>query len=162
MENFSVDKANKKITVRREFAAGKDKIWDAFTKKENLDQWWAPQPWQAKTKSMDFKEGGKWLYAMESPEGEQHWSFVNYKTIKPNEYYTGLDGFSDAEGNVNTALPQTEWKLSFNGDDKKTLVTTEMQFTNEKDMDTLIEMGFKEGYEIAATGLDKIIASGKL
>jgi uncharacterized protein YndB with AHSA1/START domain len=57
--DFIVDKKTKKVFVNREFAANLSLVWDAFTKQEILDQWWAPKPWQSKTKSMNFKVGGR-------------------------------------------------------------------------------------------------------
>jgi len=56
--NFSVDKENKVINVERAFAAPISKVWSAWTEREILDQWWAPKPWKAKTKSLDFSVGG--------------------------------------------------------------------------------------------------------
>ena len=67
--NFTVDKANKKINVERAFAAPLKKAWAAWTQAELLDQWWAPKPWKAQTKSMDFKVGGRWIYSMTGPDG---------------------------------------------------------------------------------------------
>src|SRR5690606_25060584 len=103
--DFSVDKENKKIEVKREFAAPLSEVWDAFTKSDILDQWWGPKPWKAKTKSMDFREGGTWLYAMQGPNGEEHWSVFKYDKIEKPRYFTGLDGFTDANGVINTQMP---------------------------------------------------------
>src|SRR6187431_3103993 len=62
--NFQVDKVNKKINVERSFNGPIDPVWSAWTEAEILDQWWAPKPWRAETKSMNFKEGGRWHYCM--------------------------------------------------------------------------------------------------
>jgi uncharacterized protein YndB with AHSA1/START domain len=62
--NFVVDKERQTITVTREFAAPLALVWQAYTKADILDQWWAPKPWKTRTKRMDFSEGGEWLYAM--------------------------------------------------------------------------------------------------
>ncbi len=61
---ISKDAANKKLIVVREFDAPLEQVWKAWTDKDILDKWWAPKPWKAKTKSMDFREGGAWLYSM--------------------------------------------------------------------------------------------------
>ena len=81
--DFTVDKATKTVVVTREFAADLPLVWDAFTKQEILDQWWAPKPWSSKTKYMDFKVGGRRFYAMVSPEGHEHWSIQEYTSISP-------------------------------------------------------------------------------
>lgn len=56
--DFLVDKEKNTINVRREFLANQQLVWDCYTKRELLDQWFAPKPLSAKTKSMDFSEGG--------------------------------------------------------------------------------------------------------
>ncbi len=48
--DFTVDKATKTATINREFAADLSLVWDAFTRQEILDQWWAPKPWASKQK----------------------------------------------------------------------------------------------------------------
>jgi uncharacterized protein YndB with AHSA1/START domain len=51
------DFVNKRITIKSEFKASKEKIWDAFTNPEITDKWWAPKPYQAITKEANFKDG---------------------------------------------------------------------------------------------------------
>jgi uncharacterized protein YndB with AHSA1/START domain len=48
--DFIVDKTTKTVFVNREFAAEHNLVWDAFTKQELLDKWWAPKPWRSETK----------------------------------------------------------------------------------------------------------------
>lgn len=64
---FTVDKPNKTVYIKREFNATQDLVWDAFTKAELLDQWTAPTPFIARTKHMNFEVGGKRFYAMVGP-----------------------------------------------------------------------------------------------
>jgi uncharacterized protein YndB with AHSA1/START domain len=155
--DFSVDKENKKITVKREFAAELPLVWDAYTKSEILDQWWAPKPWKAKTKTMDFREGGHWLYAMVGPEGEEHWALANYKTIQPQKRFTGLDAFSDAEGNINKEMPQSKWDVTFTGKGDSTLVEFIISYDDLAQLEETIKMGFKEGLTMAMEGLDELL-----
>lgn len=159
MMDFAIDKAHNLITVKREFAAELPLVWDAFTKSELLDQWWAPKPWKARTKTMDFREGGRWLYAMVGPEGEEHWSIADYETIQPQQSFTAADGFADADGNVNTELPQSKWKSSFQDNGDTTLVTFQISYTDLAQLETTLQMGFKEGLTMAMEGLDELLAT---
>lgn len=156
--DFSVNKENNTITVVREFAAENAIVWDAYTKPEFLDQWWAPKPWRAKTKSMDFREGGHWHYAMVGPEGEEHWSLANYKTIQKLENFTGLDAFADEDGNVNSDLPQSRWEVNFVEKGPTTLVEYHISFDDLAQLEATIQMGFKEGLTMAMEGLDELLA----
>lgn len=111
--NFTVDKANNQIKVERSFNAPVDLVWKAWTTAEILDQWWAPWPWRAQTKHMDFREGGYWLYAMVGPNYEKHWSRADFIKIKPQQFFSAMDGFCDENGTLNTSLPRNQWENHF-------------------------------------------------
>jgi uncharacterized protein YndB with AHSA1/START domain len=160
---FSINKENNTINIKREFAARLTFVWDAYTKSEILDLWWAPKPWETKTKSMDFREGGRWLYAMCGPEGEEHWSFANYIEIQNKRSFTATDGFADVDGTVNKELPESKWKVNFNDLAKnKCLVIIEISFGSLEQLEAIIKMGFKEGITMAMEGLDDYLDSIKL
>src|SRR5215203_6114901 len=109
--DFTVDKTTKTVFMNVEFAADLSLVWDAFTKQEILDQWWAPKPWLSKTKFMDFKVGGRRFYAMVSPEGEESWSIQKYTFISPKTNFKMLNAFADK--NENPQLPGSDWDLNF-------------------------------------------------
>jgi uncharacterized protein YndB with AHSA1/START domain len=155
--DFSVDKANRTITVKREFAAGLPLVWDAYTKSEILDQWWAPRPWKAKTKTMDFREGGHWLYAMVGPNGEEHWAIANYKNIQVQKKFTGFDAFADSNGVINKNMPQSKWDAIFTGKGELTLVELHISYDDLAQLEETIKMGFKEGLSMAMEGLDELL-----
>ena len=157
--DFSVNKENKTITVKREFAAELPLVWDAYTKAEILDQWWAPKPWKARTKSMDFREGGRWVYAMVGPNGEEHWCLLNYKSIQIQKKFTGFDAFSDADGNVNKDLPQSNWEITFTAKGPVTLVESRISYDDLAQLETILQMGMKEGLLMAMEGLDELLPS---
>ncbi|MCH7409337.1 SRPBCC domain-containing protein [Belliella sp. DSM 111904] len=157
--NFDVDKANNQIKVQRSFNAPRDLVWIAWTEAEILDQWWAPKPWNAKTKTMDFREGGHWLYAMVSPEGEKHWSRVDYIKIIPKEHFTAIDGFCDEAGDFNASLPRNKWENDFQDRGDETMVDMLLSFDSLEDLEKIIEMGFKEGFAAGLENLDQFIES---
>jgi uncharacterized protein YndB with AHSA1/START domain len=53
--DFIVDKANSQLTLKREFLATRQLVWDCYTKSELLDRWFAPKPMTTKTKDMGEK-----------------------------------------------------------------------------------------------------------
>ena len=155
--NFSIDKENKKILVEREFAAPVAIVWSAWTESELLDQWWAPKPWKAETKSMDFSEGGFWLYAMVGPEGEKHWARADFLKIVKFKFYSGKDAFCDEEGNINHEFPIAYWKVEFQPKNEATKVKVEISYDEISDLEKYIEMGFKEGFSAALENLDDLL-----
>ncbi|GAA4431637.1 SRPBCC domain-containing protein [Pontibacter saemangeumensis] len=152
--DFSVDKENKAISVKREFAAALPLVWEAYTKSEILDQWWAPKPWRARTKAMDFREGGYWLYAMVGPGGEEHWARADYLKIDPHKSFSARDGFADEEGNLNRQMPQSRWDVAFSSAAVGTLVTNRITFGDLQHLEQTLAMGFKEGFVAALENLD--------
>jgi uncharacterized protein YndB with AHSA1/START domain len=158
---FTVNKANNTITVKREFSAELPLVWDAFSKPEIMDQWWAPKPWKTRTKSMDFKEGGHWHYAMVGPGGEIHWCWADYKNIQFQKKISGLDAFADEDGNLNKNLPQSKWDTTFTDKGMITLVEFYISYDDLAQLEATIQMGFKEGLSMAMDGLDELLLSLK-
>lgn len=156
--DFQVDKEKHTISVKREFAAKRQMVWDCYTKRELLEQWFAPKPFTAETKSMDFSEGGHWHYAMVSPEGNKHWGYTEYQTIKPIDFYTTRDGFADETGTINSQLPGAIWKVEFSDLQNQTLVETLITYDSLKALETVIKMGMQEGYTATLYQLDELLA----
>ena len=156
---FSVDKANNKIYVKREFAATRDKVWAAWTQSELLDKWWAPKPYRSETKSMDFREGGFWLYAMVSPENEKHWARADYQSIDPFKSFSALDAFCDENGNLTQDFPRQFWNNSFTENGATTTVNITISYDKPEDLEKILEMGFKEGFTMGLGNLDELLAA---
>jgi len=150
---FTPGEDGKTLVVERAFNAPVSIVWNYWTKAELLDQWWAPSPWKAVTKSMDFSEGGRWHYYMEGPEGERHYCLVDYKTIDPEKSFTALDGFCDEEANRNYELPTNDWHNQFIDKDGHTHLIVTLTFETPEDLQKIVEMGFKEGF---TQGLDQL------
>ncbi|WP_192348749.1 SRPBCC domain-containing protein [Algoriphagus sp. Y33] len=159
--DFIVNKENNTVNVKREFAANLELVWEAWTNPEILDQWWAPKPYKTRTKSMDFREGGMWLYEMFNTESknqkECHWCKNDYIKIVHQSMFSGLDAFCDENGIVNQEMPRTQWTNLFNENGEKTLVTITAQYDSLADLEKIIEMGFKEGFTMAMENLDQYI-----
>ena len=154
---FTKDISNKKMFVKREFEGTLEHVWQAWTDSEILDQWWAPNPWKTQTKLMDFKEGGYWLYSMVGPDGSKHWSRADYTKIILLKYFIGIDCFCDENGNKNSDFQSTNWKVEFQKTNLGTQVNVELTFPSEKDLQTMVEMGFEAGFRAAHENLDQYL-----
>ena len=159
--DFSVNKENKTIHVTREFDADKSLVWKAWTTAELLDQWWAPKPYRAETKSLDFREGGTWLYAMVSPENEKIWCKADYTNINLAKQVSWLDAFCDEHGKENTEKPRSSWTNVFTENNGITTVNITLQHNSLADIETMMEMGFKEGFTMGLQNLDELLVSLK-
>jgi uncharacterized protein YndB with AHSA1/START domain len=157
--DFTVDKTTKTVFVNREFAADRSLVWDAFTKQEILDQWWAPKPWESKTKSMDFRVGGRRLYAMVSPEGQEHWSIQEFTSISPTTNFKMLSAFADKDENINTEMPTSDWDLSFNEQNGTTTVNIIIKHKALTDLEKMLEMGFQGGFTMTLNYLETLLTT---
>lgn len=156
---YTKDLVKKQIKVAREFNAPVERVWKAWTDTSQLDKWWAPKPWKAHTRSMDFKPGGTWLYTMMGPEGESHCARMDFETIDPPNSYTAIDSFCDENGTRNQDLPAMQWNTQFTATDSGTNVTVIITFNNEAELEQLMSSGFKEGFAMAHENLDELLAS---
>ena len=155
--DFTVDKASKTVFINREFDADLSLVWDAFTKQEILDQWWAPKPWASKTKYMNFEVGGRRFYAMVSPEGQERWSIQTYTSISPKTNFKLLNAFADE--NENPELPGSEWYLNFSEQKGTTKVSFTIYNESLARLEKMIEMGFKEGFTMTLKNLEDLLTT---
>ncbi len=155
--DFTVNKATKTVTINREFDAELSLVWDAYTKQEILDQWWAPKPWASKTKIMNFEVGGRRFYAMVSPEGLERWAVQKYTSITPKTNFKLLNAFADAD--ENPELPGSEWDLNFSEQNGITKVSVSIYNESLERLEKMIEMGFKEGFTMTMKSLEELLAT---
>jgi uncharacterized protein YndB with AHSA1/START domain len=155
--DFTLSKATKTALIIREFDAELSLVWDAFTKPEILDQWWAPKPFSSKTKVMNFEVGGRRFYAMVSPEGQKHWSLQKYTSISPKTNFKMLNAFADE--NENPSLPGSEWSLTFSEQNGTTKVSISIYNDSLERMEQMIAMGFKEGFTMTLNSLEELLVT---
>ena len=155
--DFIVDKTTKKVFINREFAADLSLVWDAYTKQEILDQWWAPKPWASKTKIMNFEVGGRRFYAMVSPEGEEHWSVQKFTSISPKTNFKMVDAFADKD--ENPEMPGSEWDLNFSEKNGTTKVSIIIYNESLERMEKQLEMGFQGGFTMTLNYLEELLAT---
>ena len=154
---FEKDVSAKKIHVVREFNAPIEKVWKAWTEPDQLEKWWGPKPWVAKTKSMDFTVGGAWLYYMEGPDGQIHWSYVTFTAIEKGCRFAADAVFSDENGNTVPGAPVGHWDNKFVAVGDKTKVVVDLSFDEEADFKMLVEMGFEGGFTMGLNQLEELL-----
>jgi uncharacterized protein YndB with AHSA1/START domain len=159
--DFNVDKSKKTVDIDMQFDAGLSLVWDAFTKAELLDQWYAPKPFVSKTKYMDFKVGGKRFYAMVGPDGQEKWAIQEYISITPKTHFKLFNVFADKDENPQP--PGSDWNLHFseqagaNGD-PVTKVSISIYNESLERMEGLLE-GFKTGFQMTYENLTALLAN---
>ncbi|HWA95383.1 MAG TPA: SRPBCC domain-containing protein [Terracidiphilus sp.] len=88
-----------RLVITRIFDAPRELVWKAWTDPKYVMQWWGPKGFTAPVCKMDFRVGGKFLYCMRTPDGQEGWNAGEYHEIVPYEKIVSSMYFSDAEGN---------------------------------------------------------------
>ncbi len=95
----SIGNEPEQMVVTRVFDAPRELVWKAWTEPKYVMQWWGPTGFSAPVCQMDFRVGGKSLFCMKSPDGQEFWNACEYHEIVPHEKIVSSMYFSDAAGN---------------------------------------------------------------
>ena len=156
--DFIVDKQTKTVSITKEFAYNLSLVWDAYTKPELLDQWWAPKPLTSRTKVMDFKVGGRRFYAMVSPDGQElGYVLQKYASISPKTNFKLFNAFADKD--ENPELPGSDWDLNFSEQNGTTKVSISIYNESLERLERMIELGFVEGAKAQLKNLEELLAT---
>jgi uncharacterized protein YndB with AHSA1/START domain len=154
---ITADLQRNRLTIRRSFDAPKALIWDCHTNSELLDQWFAPEPLTARTKSMEFREGGHWHFAMIDADGTEYWGRFDYEAIDPIDSYRAQDAFSDETGAVNHHMPVSVWDVTFEETAPRTVVQVVATYKSAEAMQSVRDMGMEAGMKSCLDRLARLL-----
>lgn len=97
------------VVVTRVVAAPRDRVFQAWIDPARLKKWWAPDGFTTPHCSVDLRPGGRFVYCMRTPQGQDIWGVGVYREIVPGRRITYVDSFADANGNP---VPATHYGLS--------------------------------------------------
>ncbi|GAB2184232.1 SRPBCC family protein [Roseibium sp. LAB1] len=157
--SITADVQTNRLTIRRSFDAPKALVWACYTKAELLDQWFAPEPLTARTKSMEFREGGHWHFAMIDPDGNEYWGRFDYEAIDPTDSYRARDAFSDETGAVNHDMPVSVWDVTFEETAPYTVVQIVATYESAEAMQAVRAMGMEAGMKSVFDRLNGLLKS---
>jgi len=150
-----------RMIVTRVFDAPRELVWKAWTDPKYVMQWWGPKGFSCPACEIDFRVGGKFLYCMRMPDGQEGWNGGEYHEIVLHEKIVYSMYFSDPQGNkiepeelgiepesIDGAYDMAIFEDLGNGQTKLTLIGNEP-------MESAKESGQFEGW---VETLDKIAA----
>ncbi|MEC3880289.1 SRPBCC family protein [Parapedobacter sp. 10938] len=155
--DYKVNKENNTIYINREFDANLELVWKAWTTPELLDQWFGPKPFKAETLSMDFREGGFWLYTLISEEYGNQWGKTDYHKIVNLKYFTASDSFLDENHQLIPDYPVSSWKIEFNQKADITTINVATTYKTLEDLEKMIEWGYMDGFTAVMKNLDELL-----
>jgi len=151
------ESAGRELVITRLLDAPRELVWKAWTEPEHLMRWWGPKDFTAPACKIDLRVGGKYLFCMRSPEGQEFWSAGVYREIIEPERLVYTDQLADEKGNP---VPASHYGMP--GDwPEEMLVTVTFEESDGKTRMTLRHVGLPpEMGEMAEAGwngsLDKL------
>ena len=73
-----------RLRVSQVVEAAPARVWDAFSKPDQLAQWFAPGELRARIDAFDFRIGGRFDISMVEPSGSPHRAFGTILEIVPH------------------------------------------------------------------------------
>lgn len=142
-----IDTSDRTLVISRIIKAPVSLVWGAWMNPETLSKWWGPDGFSCKTKRIDLREGGEWVFDMIGPDGTvypNHHRYVRVVAQSRIDYLLlwGEDGPKHADASA-----------TFEPVDGGTMLTLNMV------MNTVKEYEDAKGYHAVELGLQTL---GKL
>jgi len=146
------------ITITADFAAPVTRLWDAYTDPRQIERFWGPPTYPATFLRHDAAAGGRSVYKMTGPEGDEHFGRWDWTAVDGGRSFDVADSFADEQGNINTELPTTQMHFDFEETADGSRVTTISKFETLEQLEQLLAMGVLEGTSQAMTQIDTVLA----
>jgi uncharacterized protein YndB with AHSA1/START domain len=141
--------ADREIASTRVFDAPRDLVFEAWTSREHVAQWWGPNGFTTTTQSMDVRPGGEWIFVMHGPDGTDYKNHIVYReVVRPERLvYDHITG------------PLFRATVIFDAEGEKTRISMRMVFeTAELRNRVAEEFGAVEGLEQTLNHLGEHVA----
>jgi uncharacterized protein YndB with AHSA1/START domain len=137
------------LVIERVFDAPRELVWKAWTDPEMFKRWWGPKDFTVPHCTIDLRVGGKYLYCMRGPDGQDTWATGVYREIVPPERLVKTDSFADAQGNV---VPATHYGMGADFPLEMQVTVTFEEYQGNKTKMTLRHVGLPVGEMSEQTG----------
>lgn len=77
--------AERTMVLQRIIKAPRTAVWNAWMNAEALPQWWGPDGFSCRTKRIDLRTGGEWVFDMIAPDGTVFPNHHRYGEVRPEE-----------------------------------------------------------------------------
>ncbi|HXL72349.1 MAG TPA: SRPBCC domain-containing protein [bacterium] len=152
--NFEGKTHSKDLRFTRVFKAPRQKVFEAFTKREHLVHWWAPKPFTMPRCEVDLRPGGKWNYLFRSQEGVEHDCQAIYREVEPPSKFVMESSVPDSQGKPLFTIRQTIL-LEDKGAETGLVLEVKVLLVNPGG-EPFLE-GAKQGFGMTLTNLDEYL-----
>lgn len=152
LENLA-EVAERTMVLQRVIKAPRAVVWGAWMNAETLPSWWGPDGFSCRTRRIDLRQGGEWVFDMIGPDGTVFPNHHRYHDVRPEERigYTlhwGENGPKHADA----------W-VSFDERDGATTITLGMVFSAVAEFRTAKGFGAVELGQQTLGKLERFVAA---
>ncbi|MCP2320724.1 putative conserved protein YndB, AHSA1/START domain [Nocardia amikacinitolerans] len=142
---------DREIHVERIFDAPLDRVWDAYSRIEQLVQWWARGN-RMDVERWEFREGGHYRFVENSEDGS-HGFEGRFREITPKERIVQSFEWDGMPAHV--SIDATTFVDLGDG---RTKVVTVSQFHTPEERDGMLQSGMSDGLNASYRKLDELLA----
>jgi len=146
------------ITIVADFAAPVRRVWDAYTDPRQIERFWGPPTYPATFTRHDAAVGGRSVYKMTGPEGDEHWGSWDWTAVDAPNSFEVLDNFADETGTPAPDMPTTRMEFALAETAAGTRLTTTSHFASLDQMQQQLDMGMLEGIKEGMSQIDGVLA----
>lgn len=147
--------APRELVLERILDAPRDKLYRCWTEPELMVKWFTPAPWSTASAETDVRAGGSSLVVMRDPDGKEYPNRGVYLEVVPNEKIVFTDAFTEAW--MPSEKPFFTGIVTFeDAGGGRTRYTARARHWTEADMKAHEEMGFHQGWGLAADQLEAL------
>jgi uncharacterized protein YndB with AHSA1/START domain len=146
--------AERTMLLQRVIRAPRSIVWGAWMNPETLPRWWGPEGFSCRTRKIDLRTGGEWVFDMIGPDGTVYPNHHLYHEVRPEESFRyallwGENGPKHADA----------W-ASLEDKDGATKVTLGMVFSTAAEFQTAKGFGAVELGQQTLAKLERFVISG--
>lgn len=149
-----IETSETSLIIQRTFDSPRERVFDAWTDPDQVDQWWGPDGFTTVTDEMDATPGGVWKFEMVGPGGEKYQNRIAYEKVERPERLTYTHGSADDSEQFQATVTFDE------RDDSTTELTMEMEFPSASELDEAVEFGAVEGAQQTLDSLAHHLTNG--
>jgi len=150
---------DEQILIERTFDAPRTLLFRAFTTPELVKRWWHARRGEVTEVEIDFRVGGRWRYAMVTPDGVEVAFHGDYREIVQDERVVSTEVYEGVPEGVAEQDATTVNTATFTETDGRTTLAILIQAASKMSRDAIIDSGMEAGLNDALELLEQVSAS---
>jgi uncharacterized protein YndB with AHSA1/START domain len=142
--------SDRDMVISRRIDAPRASVFDAFTDRARIGQWWGPNGFTTATDEMDVRVGGVWRFTMQGADGLEYRNLIQYTKVERPARLCYEHG--------DEVSPHFRTEVSFEEQGDATLVTLRLICKAAQQLEEMKKFGAEEGGNQTLERLERYLA----